>query len=73
MNICDLATSSGRLRAARKDLQQRWSMTKMHWRDQAAKRFEEQHLEPLIPRLSMAVNAVSSMGELLERMQRDCE
>ncbi len=73
MNICDLNSSAGRLRGARKDLAQYWSMTKMHWRDQAAKKFEEQHLEPLVPRLSMAVNAVSNMAELLERMQRDCE
>jgi len=70
---CDLQTSATRLRRATRELMLKWEETKSHWNDDANRDFETNHLQPLLPQLSLTVNVVQRLNELLERAERECE
>jgi len=73
MRKCDLATGAGRIRHAIENLETVWSEISDQWDDAVSRRFREQHLDPMIPRVKLALDAISRMTLLMDEVERDCE
>jgi hypothetical protein len=73
MKRCDLATGAGRIRYALETLQLSWREIEEEWDDAVSRRFSECHLEPIGPKVKLALDAIERMHMLLTQMQRDCE
>ena len=73
MRRCDLATSAGRIRHALKNLETVWHEASGEWNDAVSNRFRTQHLEPMIPDVKLALDAISRMDLMMQEVQRDCE
>ena len=73
MRKCDLATGAARIRHALENVETAWSENADAWNDAVSRRFREQHLDPMIPRLKLALDAISRMGLLMDEVERDCE
>jgi hypothetical protein len=70
---CDLATGAARIRHALENVEIVWNERSAEWNDAVSRRFREQHLDPMIPRLKLALDAIARMGLLMDEVQRDCE
>lgn len=68
----DLYTGSARIRLALENLHHVWQDASDDWNDPVSRAFFETHLEPLVPTVKNALDAVGHMQVLLERAQRDC-
>ena len=73
MRICDLQSSTGRLRRSVKSLKDKWDSTREHWNDKTSREFEENFLRPLLPEITMAISSVYKLNEMLERAEKECE
>ncbi|MEX2315892.1 MAG: hypothetical protein WD669_01985 [Pirellulales bacterium] len=73
MRKCDLATGAARIRHALKNLESVWSEISDEWDDAVSRRFREHHLDPMIPEVKLALDAISRMHLLMDEVQRDCE
>jgi hypothetical protein len=73
MRKCDLTTSAGRIRHALKNVESVWHEASDEWNDAVSRRFRELHLDPMIPDVKLALDAISRMHLLLDEVQRDCE
>ena len=73
MRKCDLSTGAGRIRHAVENLEIVWNEAADQWNDAVSRRFREEHLEPIIPRLKLALDAISRMELLVNEVERDCE
>jgi hypothetical protein len=73
MKRCDLATGASRIRYALETLQLNWGEISEEWDDAVSRRFCAHHLEPIGPKVKLALDAVERMHMLLTQMQRDCE
>ncbi|HEV2973280.1 MAG TPA: hypothetical protein VGY55_25155 [Pirellulales bacterium] len=72
MIVGDLVTGAAKLSGALKNLYLHWDETKDQWQDAAGRRFEEDHLVPLEPKVHLTLDAVARLAEVLERAQREC-
>jgi hypothetical protein len=73
MPRCDLATGASRIRNALKELETVWNETSSEWNDAVSRRFHEQHLQPIVAPVKLALDAISRMSLLLDEVERDCE
>ena len=73
MRAANLNSASSRLDNAIKTLDRRWDTLRDTWRDRKADEFEAAMLVPLKRQVQGTVLAMAELGELLERMYRDCE
>lgn len=73
MKGCDLDSGAARIRLAMKDLQETWEISSDEWNDATARAFAENYLEPLLPVVKTALDAISRMDMLLGQAYRDCE
>ena len=73
MRRCDLDTGAGRIRHALEHLETVWSEISGEWNDAVSRRFREQHLDPAIPRVKLALDAITRMSTLMGEVERDCE
>jgi hypothetical protein len=73
MRKCDLATGAARIRHAMENVDIAWNQASDDWNDTVSRRFREHHLDPLVPRLKLALDAISRMALLLDEVERDCE
>lgn len=73
MKACDLQSGAGRIRRALEHLELAWAEASDEWHDEASRAFQEQHLEPLLPVVKTALDAIGRMDLLLREAQRDCE
>jgi hypothetical protein len=73
MRKCDLATGAARIRHALENVETVWSENSPAWNDAVSRRFREQHLDPMIPRLKLALDAIARMDLLMAEVERDCE
>ena len=73
MRKCDLVTGAGRIRHALKTLEVVWHESSDQWNDAVSRRFRERHLDPMIPDIKLALDAISRMHVLMDEVQRDCE
>jgi len=73
MRRCDLSTGAGRIRHALENLDTVWNEISDQWDDSVSRRFREHHLDPMLPRLKLALDAISRMSLLINEVERDCE
>jgi hypothetical protein len=73
MKKCDLATPAARTRHALDHLESVWQQSTDAWDDVVSRRFAERQLEPMIPKIKIALDAIGRMHQLLTEVQRDCE
>ena len=73
MKICDLHTGLGQLSHAFGELRDRWNETKDVWRDDVRRQFEQNHLQPIPPRLQLLVAAVQRLTDTLEKAEQELE
>lgn len=73
MRRCDLATGAGRIRHSLENLETVWNEISDQWDDSVSRRFREQHLESMIPRLKLGLDAISRMSLLIDEVERDCD
>lgn len=73
MRKCDLATGAGRIRHALEHLEMVWNESAAEWNDAVSRNFQEHHLQPIVPRMKLALDAISRMDLLINEAERDCE
>jgi len=73
MRRCDLATGAGRIRHALEHLEIVWNESSQQWNDAVSRSFQENHLQPMVPRIKLALDAISRMDLLINEVERDCE
>jgi hypothetical protein len=72
MKICDLTSGLGRLQRNAARLKERWHETRTVWMDETRRQFQEQHLDPLPPQISMVLAATQRLTESLEQAEKAC-
>jgi hypothetical protein len=73
MRKCDLESGSLKIRHALEALQENWQNTTDHWDDAVSRHFQEHHLDPIVPRVKIALDAMGRMQQLVDEIQKDCE
>jgi hypothetical protein len=73
MKRCDLTTPASRIRNALDDLEAAWRAGADQWDDAVSRRFAERQLDPMIPKVKIALDAIDRMQHLMTEVQRDCE
>ncbi len=73
MRRCDLNTGAGRIRHALENLETVWNEIAHEWDDSVSRRFREQYLEAMVPRLKLGLDAISRMSLVIDEVERDCE
>ncbi len=73
MRKCDLETGATRVRKSLDDLLHAWDQAHDQWHDRVSDQFFQQHIEPLVPEVRLALDAIARMHLLLNEVQRDCE
>ena len=72
MRKCDLITGASRIYDALENLQIVWQEVSDNWNDSVSRRFREEHLDPMIPDVKLAMDSVARMNSLMDEVQRDC-
>jgi hypothetical protein len=73
MRKCDLITGASRIHDALEKLQITWQEVSDSWSDSVSRRFREEHLDPMIPDVKLAMDSIGRMNSLMVEVQRDCE
>ncbi len=73
MKGLDLYTGSGRIRHGMEELLRVWEESADGWDDAVRQRFFEERIEPILPIVKNALDAVGRMQHLLGEAQRDME
>ncbi len=63
----------GKLRDSAKQLRQQWNEVQSAWHDDNARRFHENHIEPLLARVRMLELAMAQMAATMQKARGDCE
>lgn len=58
---------------AGKKLMSDWQETRDNWRDENARRFEQQYMAPLEANIRSAVLAIERIGTAIEAARQDCK
>jgi hypothetical protein len=61
MRVADLASGLGQLTHAFARLSERWDQVAPLWNDDARRHFEENHLQPIPPRLKLLLTAANQL------------
>jgi hypothetical protein len=64
--------ANARLRQAEKDLVVRWEATLAYWHDENARRFAQDHLEPLLAKTRAAQDAMVHLETILTTLRHEC-
>lgn len=62
-----------KLRDSSKKLHQQWLAVQDSWRDENARRFHENHLEPLLAQVKIVEMAMAHLAASVHKARRDCE
>ena len=73
MQVVSLSTGPARIREALETLEIAWSETKDEWDDASSRNFEENHVQPIGPKVRQAMDAISRLRDAVARVGRDCE
>ena len=68
-----LRTAQHRLADASRTLDQRWRDLRATWRDEAARAFEREAIDPIDPEVRHALSAMARMTELIQQARSECE
>ncbi len=73
MKRCDLSTPASRIRHSLDNLEAVWQRSTDEWDDRVSQRFAERQLEPMIPKIKIALGACGRMHQLWTVVPRVCE
>lgn len=73
MRPLDSPTGVGPLRDALDQLQIAWSETRETWRDNNARAFERDFLQPLAVEIGQTAAAIQRLSDLFQSVRKDCE
>ncbi len=62
-----------KLAQASKKLMSDWQEARDNWRDENARRFEQQYMAPLEANIRSAVLAIERIGSAIEAARQDCK
>ena len=68
---CDLHTGASRIRKGLEHVEQTWQDASDAWNDEASHRFRREHLEPLVPEVKLALEAIARMQLVMDQMQKE--
>lgn len=68
-----LSAGIGKLRDSSKHLLGHWNEVQSSWQDENARRFYENHIEPLLAQVRMVELAMSQMAATVQKVRRDCQ
>lgn len=72
MKCCDISSGAARLELAMKSLRVTMSAVEEKWKDQAQRKFREDHLAPIEPTVRRMFDEISRMAEAIAAAERDC-
>ncbi len=72
MRQADFISPAARLEDALTRLEQAWQQTKEHWTDPVSQTVEEDYLVPLHNQVSMMLDAVNKISEVMGNAEREC-
>lgn len=72
MQQFDFTTGEKQLQLAIKSLQEAWAVVCESWDDATRERFREQYMEPLGPKVKLAIDATTQMADVVARAERAC-
>jgi hypothetical protein len=55
-----------------KDLQVARDEVTQHWKDEKSRKFQENYLDPLEPRIRRTVSAINELAQVLAKAEREC-
>jgi len=73
MRSWDFDTSNSQMRKAVEDLQVAWQETTNDWNDSVSQKFCKEQLEPIVPAMKLANEAIGRMQHLTTQIQKECE
>lgn len=65
--------AEGRLQNVEKQVRQLWMAVRADWRDDKAREFEEEIIEPMLMRIRATERAMGNLSMTLQQARRDCE
>jgi hypothetical protein len=69
---CDLATGAAKLELSLKSLRTTLSAVEAQWNDEAQRKFHENHLAAVEPKVQNMFEAIGRIAEVLAGAERDC-
>ncbi len=68
-----VGVSKANLADALKRLRVRWAKARSSWDDETTRRFEEEFLEAIEPRIRTAIKGLDHVADLIAAARRECE
>ena len=72
MKSCDLSGGAAKLELALKSLRTTLSAVEAQWNDETHRKFQEEHLAPIDPKVRGMFDAIGRMAEAIAAAERDC-
>lgn len=72
MRQADFVSPAARLEDAMTRLEHVWQQTKEHWSDPVSQTVEEDYLLPIRSQISLMLDAVNKVSEVMSRAEREC-
>jgi hypothetical protein len=72
MKTWDLHTGVIRMTRSAKKLRDEWTATKEQWSDQNRRDFQQNHLDPIAPAITLMLSATQKLADILEQARREC-
>ena len=70
--MINLNAGKAKLAFALKTLLLHWDETKAGWNDPVCKVFEQQYLEPLEPKVAVALRGIERLNQILVTAEQEC-
>lgn len=70
--MINLNAGKAKLAFAMKSLMLHWDDTKGSWNDPVSKAFEEEYLEPLEPKVAVALRGIERLNQILVSAEQEC-
>ena len=67
MRNCDLYTGANRIRKSLEAVAAVWDQASQDWNDGVSDKFNQHHIEPLLPEVKLALDAIGRMQRVMGR------
>jgi len=72
MKTWDLNSGAAKIELAVEVLQRAWKDANTHWSDETSRKFQEEYLAPLEPKVKRAIDGIHRLTEILANAEREC-
>jgi hypothetical protein len=70
---CDLSSGAAKLELAIKSLRTTIYAVNEQWKDEAQRKFQENHLAPIEPNVRNMIDAIGRLAEVIATAERQCD